>query len=110
MSESCSQGQGDDARKRLVFQVLNDPKHKHHKAIRQSLYRELPKGDRTRVLDEDDEYGSIEPGKLAELVVIEGDPVARPAEIRNARIVFKGGLGYDTAKLIESAEGQVGIR
>ncbi len=62
------------------------------------------------VLGEDDQYGSIEAGKVAELVVIEGDPVARPAEIRNARIVFKDGLGYDSAKLIESVEGQVGIR
>ncbi|MGH7550400.1 MAG: amidohydrolase family protein [Gemmatimonadota bacterium] len=62
------------------------------------------------VLGEDDEYGSIEEGKLAELVVIEGDPIADPAEIRNVRIVFKDGLGYDSAKLIESVEGQVGIR
>jgi imidazolonepropionase-like amidohydrolase len=63
-----------------------------------------------RVLGEDDEYGSIEAGKRAELSVIEGDPIAEPAEIRNVRIVFKGGLGYDSAKLIESVEGQVGIR
>ncbi|MGH7563088.1 MAG: amidohydrolase family protein [Gemmatimonadota bacterium] len=63
-----------------------------------------------RVLGEDDEYGSIEEGKLAELVVIEGDPIADPAEIRNVRVVFRDGLGYDSAKLIESVEGQVGIR
>ncbi len=63
-----------------------------------------------KVLGEDAEYGSIEPGKLAELAVIEGDPIAEPAEIRNVRIVFKDGLGYDSAKLIESVEGQVGIR
>jgi len=63
-----------------------------------------------RVLGEDDEYGSIEAGKRAELAVIEGDPIARPSEIRNVRFVFKDGLGYDSAKLIESVEGQVGIR
>ena len=63
-----------------------------------------------KVLGEDDQYGSIEAGKLAELVVIEGDPIANPAEIRNVRIVFKDGLGYDSAKLIESVEGLVGIR
>ncbi len=63
-----------------------------------------------KVLGEDDEYGSIEVGKRAELAVIEGDPIATPAEIRNVRIVFKDGLGYDSAKLIESVEGQVGIR
>jgi imidazolonepropionase-like amidohydrolase len=63
-----------------------------------------------RVLGEDDEYGSIEVGKRAELAVIEGDPLARPVEIRNVRLVFKDGLGYDSARLIESVEGQVGIR
>jgi hypothetical protein len=63
-----------------------------------------------RVLGEDDEYGSIEAGKRAELAVIEGDPIARPSEIRNVRFVFKDGLGYDSARLIESVEGQVGIR
>ena len=63
-----------------------------------------------RVLGEEAEYGSIEVGKRAELAVIEGDPVARPVEIRNVRLVFKDGLGYDSARLIESVEGQVGIR
>ncbi len=63
-----------------------------------------------RVLGEYDEYGSVEPGKLAELVVIDGDPVNRPAEIRNVTLVFRDGLGFDTAKLIESVEGLVGIR
>jgi imidazolonepropionase-like amidohydrolase len=63
-----------------------------------------------RILDDYDRYGSVEPGKLAELVVIEGDPVARPADIRNVTLVFKDGLGYDAPKLIESTEGIVGIR
>jgi imidazolonepropionase-like amidohydrolase len=52
----------------------------------------------------------VTPGKLADLVVIKGDPVARPAEIRNVAIVFKGGVGYDPAKLIEACRGLVGIR
>jgi len=63
-----------------------------------------------KVLGEYDRYGSIEPGKLAELVVIDGDPVARPAEIRNVTLVFKDGLGYDAPKLVESTKGIVGIR
>jgi imidazolonepropionase-like amidohydrolase len=63
-----------------------------------------------KVLGEYDRYGSIEPGKLAELAVVEGDPVARPAEIRNVALVFKDGLGYDAPKLIESTKGIVGIR
>ncbi len=63
-----------------------------------------------RVLGEDDRYGSIEPGKLADLVVIGGDPVRRPAEIRNVTLVFKQGVGYDSAALIESVKGLVGLR
>jgi cytosine/adenosine deaminase-related metal-dependent hydrolase len=62
------------------------------------------------VLGEYERYGSIEPGKLAELAVIEGDPVARPAEIRNVALVFRDGLGFDAPKLIESTKGIVVIR
>ncbi|MCY4661366.1 MAG: amidohydrolase family protein [Acidobacteria bacterium] len=63
-----------------------------------------------RVLREDDRYGSVEPGKLADLVVIAGDPVRRPAEIRNVTLVFKEGVGYNSAALIESVKGLVGLR
>ncbi len=62
------------------------------------------------VLGEDKRLGSIAPGKLADLVVIKGDPISRPAEIRNVAIVFKDGVGYDAAKLIEACRGLVGIR
>jgi imidazolonepropionase-like amidohydrolase len=63
-----------------------------------------------KILGIDGETGSVESGKRADLVVIEGDPVARPTDIRNARIVFKDGVGYDSAKLIAAVKGQVGIR
>jgi hypothetical protein len=43
-------------------------------------------------------------------VVIQGDPVTTPVSIRNVVTVFKDGLGYDSAKLIASVRGQVGIR
>jgi imidazolonepropionase-like amidohydrolase len=62
------------------------------------------------VLGEDKRLGSITPGKLADLVVIKGDPISRPAEIRNVVVVFKEGVGYDSAKLIEACRGLVGIR
>ncbi len=41
---------------------------------------------------------------------INGNPVARPAEIRNVTLVFKEGVGYDAPKLIESIKGLVGLR
>ena len=46
----------------------------------------------------------------ADLVVLDGNPVASPRDIRNVTLVFKGGIGYDAAKLIESVRGRVGIQ
>lgn len=63
-----------------------------------------------RILEADDEYGSVEPGKLADLVVIDGDPIQDPAEIRNVAIVFREGVGYDPDALLESVRGVVGVR
>jgi hypothetical protein len=34
----------------------------------------------------------------------------RPADIDKVEIVFKDGVGYDSAKLIESVRGLVGLR
>ena len=62
------------------------------------------------VLGEDHRFGSIEAGKLADLVIINGDPVQRASEIRNVTLVFKEGVGYDSPKLIESVKGLVGLR
>jgi len=63
-----------------------------------------------KVLGESDSLGTVTPGKLADLVVIRGDPVSNPADIRNVTTVFKDGVGYDSAKLIESVRGVVGVR
>ena len=62
-----------------------------------------------RVLGVDDELGSIEAGKLADLILIDGDPVADPFQIRKVVVVFKDGVGYDSAKLIASVKGLVGL-
>ena len=56
-----------------------------------------------------DRVGSIAVGKDADLVVIVGDPATRIADVRNVQIVFKQGIGYDPAKLIESVRGKVGL-
>ena len=63
-----------------------------------------------RILGVEDELGTIEAGKLADLVVLNGDLAADPGVIENVTIVFKDGVGYDSAKLIASVKGQVGIR
>jgi imidazolonepropionase-like amidohydrolase len=62
-----------------------------------------------RILGIHDRVGSIEVGKVADLVVLNGDLAADRSVIRNVTIVFKGGIGYDAAKLIESVKGRVGI-
>ncbi len=61
-------------------------------------------------LGEADRIGTIAPGKQADLVVIKGDPSQKIEDIKNLEIVFKDGIGYDSAKLIESVRGLVGSR
>jgi imidazolonepropionase-like amidohydrolase len=63
-----------------------------------------------KILGVDKDLGSIAAGKTADLVVIRGNPIATPAEIRKITTVFKDGIGYDPAKLIAAVKGQVGIR
>jgi imidazolonepropionase-like amidohydrolase len=48
-----------------------------------------------RVMHHDQDLGSIEVGKLADLVVVEGDPTAGISAVRNVRAVVKGGTVYD---------------
>ncbi len=71
---------------------------------------EIMSANGAKILGVYDELGSIEAGKIADLVVIDGNPIANPAEIRNVTLVFKDGFGYDSARLIESVQGVVGIR
>jgi imidazolonepropionase-like amidohydrolase len=61
-------------------------------------------------LGELDRIGTIAPGKQADLVVIKGDPSKKIEDIENVDTVFKDGIGYDSAKLIESVRGVVGSR
>ena len=56
-----------------------------------------------------DKVGSIAVGKQADLVVLDGDPSARIGDVRKVELVFKNGVGYDPAKLIESVRGRVGL-
>lgn len=60
-------------------------------------------------LEQSDKIGSIAAGKVADLVVIHGDPSAKISDIEKVSIVFKDGVGYDPAKLIDSVRGRLGI-
>jgi imidazolonepropionase-like amidohydrolase len=59
-------------------------------------------------LGENDRIGTLTAGKQADIVVIRGDPSANIADIENVEIVFKDGIGFDSAQLIESVRGVVG--
>jgi imidazolonepropionase-like amidohydrolase len=62
-----------------------------------------------RILGVADRLGSVEQGKIADLVVLQGDLVADPAVIRRVTTVFKDGVGYDSPRLLASVKGRVGI-
>lgn len=62
-----------------------------------------------KLLGELDRRGTIAPGKAADLILIDGNPAARIADIRKMKIVFKDGAGYDPAKLAESVKGAAGL-
>jgi imidazolonepropionase-like amidohydrolase len=63
-----------------------------------------------KVLGFDNRLGTIAPGKQADLVVLRGDPTRTPGDIRNVETVFRQGIGYDSAKLVASVKGIVGIK
>jgi imidazolonepropionase-like amidohydrolase len=67
-------------------------------------------GNGAKVLGAFEQYGSITAGKSADLVVIKGNPLTTPAEIRNVVTVFREGVGYDSPKLLESVKGLVGLK
>ena len=54
--------------------------------------------------------GSIAAGRAADLVLIDGNPAERIEDVEKVETVFKDGLGYDPAKLIQSVAGLVGLR
>ena len=63
-----------------------------------------------KFLGEDSRIGSIAPGKQADLMIVKGNPAANISDIEKVELVFKDGVGYDSEKLIQSAQGLVGIR
>jgi imidazolonepropionase-like amidohydrolase len=63
-----------------------------------------------KYLGEADKIGTIAAGMHADLVVVVGDPSKKIEDIENVETVFKDGIGYDTAKIIESVRGAVGSR
>lgn len=53
--------------------------------------------------------GSVAQGKLADLVVLDGNPAVRIGDVRKVQWVFRQGVGYDPTRLIESVRGKAGL-
>ena len=54
--------------------------------MRRSVPRDL--------LDRSDDLGGIEPGKLADIIAVPGDPLTDPAEFGRVHFVMKAGRIY----------------
>jgi imidazolonepropionase-like amidohydrolase len=54
--------------------------------------------------------GSIAAGKAADIVVLAGNPAENIDNMEKVELVFKDGVGYDPAALIQSVSGLVGLR
>jgi cytosine/adenosine deaminase-related metal-dependent hydrolase len=61
-----------------------------------------------RYMGREQSIGSVETGKNADLVIVKGNPAQKIDDIEQVEIVFKDGVGYDSAKLIDSVRGRYG--
>jgi imidazolonepropionase-like amidohydrolase len=55
-----------------------------------------------------DRIGTIAAGKNADLFIVKGNPAANINDVENVIVVFKDGVGYDSAKLLRSVSGRFG--
>lgn len=55
-----------------------------------------------RIMKRDDELGSIAPGKLADMILVDGDPATHISDIRKVVTVVKDGVVYQNAALYQA--------
>ena len=55
--------------------------------------------DDEKYFKHDQQLGSIERGKLADFILVDGDPTADISKIRNVRMTMRGGVAYYSAEI-----------
>lgn len=53
-----------------------------------------------RYLRQQDHLGSVAPGRYADLLVVDGDPLNNPRDLRKLTSVYRGGVAYDPPTLL----------
>ena len=61
-----------------------------------------------KVIGIEQDRGTIEVGKRADLIVIAGNPLENIADVHKIETVYKKGIGYDPQALKDSVKGAVG--
>ncbi len=61
-----------------------------------------------RALGVEDKLGTVESGKLADLVIVSGNPLDDIKAAREVKFIVKDGVVYDPESLLRSAEGKIG--
>ena len=88
----------------------------YHRELLAMTYADIPPAsvlkaatiNGARALGVDDRLGSIEPGKLADIFIVRGNPLDDIKVARDISLVIKDGVVYDSAELLQSAEGRIG--
>jgi imidazolonepropionase-like amidohydrolase len=88
----------------------------YHRELLAMTYADIPEAavlkaatiNGASALGVEEDLGSIEVGKLADLVIVNGNPLDDIKAARNIRFVIKEGVVHDPEKLIESAAGMIG--
>ncbi|MCC6992433.1 MAG: amidohydrolase family protein [Acidobacteria bacterium] len=62
-----------------------------------------------RYLGLEKRIGTLAPGLQADLMIVAGDPSRDISALRNVETVFRQGVGFDSARLIQSVAGKVGL-
>ena len=88
----------------------------YHRELMAMVYAGIPASDvlraatiiGARALGVDDRLGSVKTGKLADLVVVRGNPLADIKTARDIELVIKNGEIYRPEELLSKAKGKIG--